>query len=136
MRHPRIDKAIARLPKATQELVKMEIARAEVEGEDATPARDFEPGELKKSGHDSWKCSGKSWTVDQIKSGAIQQCPRNDLDTIRYNIGFDIVERYCVRCGDHVRKNPSDKYFSQLDVPAEIPKLGWKPDPMTRGWKK
>ena len=135
-KHPRIDREVARLPKATRDLVRTEIAQAEVEGEPKTPPRDFEPGERKLRGYNSWKCSGKSWPVDQIKGGAIQQCPREDLDTIRYNLDHDMVERYCVRCGHHIRQNPNDRYFSQLNVPAEIPKLGWRPDPMTRGWKK
>ena len=117
-------------------MVRTEIAQAQAEGNPYTPPRDFMPGERKLAGYNSWKCSGKNWPADEVKKGAIQQCPREDLDTISYNLQYDLVERFCVRCGHHFRQHPDDRRFDKLNVPAEIPKLGWRPDPMTRGWKK
>jgi len=129
----RINQFINKLPQPTKGQAQTEVARAEVEGEDATPLRKVLPGEEPKA--DDFKCQGKTWPVDDIKKGAIQMCPQENLQYIRYNIGYDMVSRYCPRCAEHAMAHPEDIYFQKLNIPPETPKTGWRPDPMPKGWK-
>ena len=128
-----IDKFVTRLRQPTKGQVRTELARAEVEGEDTTPMRKVLPGEEPKT--TDYHCQGKSWPVDDIKKGAIQMCPQENLQYIRYNLRFDQVQRYCPRCGEYMIAHPEDKYLQKLDSPPEVPKLGWRPNPMPKGWK-
>lgn len=128
-----IDRFVARLRHPTKGQVRTELARAAVEGEDHTPIRRVLPGEEPKRG--DYKCQGKTWSLDHIKSGLIQMCPQENLQYISYHLGFDSVMRYCPRCAEYMIAHPEDRYLQKLDIPPEVPKLGWRPDPMPKGWK-
>ena len=129
----RINQFISKLPQPTKGQAQTEVARAEVEGEDKTPIRRVGSGEEPTA--DDYKCQGKTWTVDNIKKGAMQMCPQENLQYIRYDLGFDMVMRYCPRCAEYMIAHPEDTYLQKLDIPPETPKTGWRPDPMPKGWK-
>jgi len=125
----RIDKFVRRLPAATRDLARAEVREATL----ATPIRPVRPGEEPR--HGDYICHGKTWPADDVKKGAIQMCPREDLQFIRYNLDFDFVQRFCPRCAIYMIAHPEDTYLTGLSCPAEIPALGWRPDPMPEGWK-
>lgn len=125
----RIHKFVRRLPRETREHVHAELERSTED----TPIRRVLPGEEPKK--TDWICSGKTWDADVIKKGAIQICPQENLQFIRYHLAYDMVQRFCPRCAAYMIEHPEDKYLEKLDIPIECPKLGWRPDPMPEGWK-
>lgn len=131
----RIISFVKRLPRETRAIVRDEIALFVGINSPVTRTRPMLPGEPRKRGYHSWKCSGITWPADEVKKGSIQMCPREDLTHIRYNFKYDMVERFCSRCGTYLAANPDDHYMDKLKIPIECPKLGWRPNPMTPGWK-
>lgn len=126
----RINNFVRRLPAATRVYVREELRYA---GAGPTVIRRVMPGE--EPGHGDYICQGKTWAVDEVKKGAIQMCPREDLQFIRYNPDFDHVQRFCPRCAVYMIAHPEDTYLEGLDIPAEVPMNGWRPDPVPEGWK-
>jgi hypothetical protein len=129
----RIRRYIRRLPVETRQHILNEVEIATICGYDHTGLRKVMPGEEPKK--TEWICSGKTWEADAVKKGAIQMCPREDLQYIRYHFAYDMVQRYCPRCAEYLIANPDDVHFEHLDIPIECPKNGWRPDPMPKGWK-
>ena len=125
----RIHKFVKRLLQETRAHVHAELEHSIAN----TPIRPVKPGE--EPGRGDYICQGKTWPVDEVKKGAIQMCPREDLQFIRYNLDFDMVQRFCPRCATYMIAHPEDTYLEGLSCPAEIPKLGWRPDPMPEGWR-
>jgi hypothetical protein len=129
----RINRFIGRLPPTTKLCAAMEVFQAGQASQDFTAIRKVLPGEEPRK--TDWKCAGKTWEADVVKKGAIQMCPQQNLQFIRYHIPFDMVQRYCPRCATYMIAHPEDIYLTNLNIPIECPKMGWRPDPMPEGWK-